>query len=198
LLELLVRLAIVGFPVGLVAPAFHRLFGSGKPARAARICISRIQPYVISRIPTAASRSSRTARNADMSPSRTPQTSPTTPPISRPARTWCAAMLPGSRRPRVREASTRSAAPDVTGPTSRSASSAGSAPSPSRRSDGVMLSVTPFAAALSAIAATASGSISFAVTSEAPALAAAIATSPEPAATSRTDRPRTWPGWSSR
>ena len=48
------------------------------------------------------------------------------------------------------------------------------------------------------MAARASGSVSLARTAAAPARAAAIATSPEPAAKSSTVRPRTRPGWSSR
>src|SRR5215469_14341034 len=52
--------------------------------------------------------------------------------------------------------------------------------------------------ALIAIAATAFGSTSQAMTPAAPAFAAAIATSPEPEATSSTRRPRTVSGWSSR
>ena len=57
--------------------------------------------------------------------------------------------------------------------------------------------MTPLASAFSAMAATASRSMSTARTRAAPARAAAIATRPEPDARSSTRRPATVSGWSS-
>src|SRR3989440_1709843 len=68
--------------------------------------------------------------------------------------------------------------------------------SPSSRSPSVTATVTALAAAFIATADSAYGSMSLPVTSAAPALAAAMATRPEPDARSSTRRPATTCGWS--